>query len=452
MSDHLTIDHKLKREQRRQDIPSSAILQAKNLLENADDAAMVPKKGRKPRILLVISAQPAATMRDEIAAGRQPPRDYDAIQQILDNDVIHPGDAQTTRLARLIKRAFGPFAALAWTAFCHRHMYDIIFTDTEIVSLPFAMLLKLSAARPGRPRHVALAHYLSPFKKRIFFRLGVGSHINTLIVHCAAQRVLATETLHIPGEHVVKLPYFVDVHFWQPLAPEVTADNAVTTNGVRQRPMIFAAGGEFRDYPTLLKAVEGLDVDVHIAAASAASFQSPRFRAQASLPNLPSNVSVGRYDFAGMRRLYSKSRFVVVPVCQTNAPFGITVILEAMAMGKAVIVSGTRGQTDVIRDPRNDGRGPIIREWWPGFVEDPRVAETLGRLPTGFYVTPGDSAEMRSMIQYLLNHPEVAEELGCNGRRVVEEYFSLEAFAQRFAAAILGEQHPAMVATCQTTT
>jgi glycosyltransferase involved in cell wall biosynthesis len=74
----------------------------------------------------------------------------------------------------------------------------------------------------------------------------------------------------------------------------------------------------------------------------------------------------------------------------------------------------------------------------PGFLDDPDVAETLGRLPTGFYTTPGDSDELRDMIQYLLDHPEVAEELGRNGRRVAEEYFSLEAFVQRYAA-ILGK-------------
>ena len=131
---------------------------------------------------------------------------------------------------------------------------------------------------------------------------------------------------------------------------------------------------------------------------------------------------------------------------ETNDSAGLTVILEAMAMAKAVIVSGTRGQTDVIRDPRNNGRGPIVREWWPGFLDNPDVAETLGRLPTGFYVTPGNPNELRSMIQYLLDHPEVAEELGRNGRRVVEEYFDLDAFTQRFAATILDEPLPTDVA------
>ncbi len=104
-----------------------------------------------------------------------------------------------------------------------------------------------------------------------------------------------------------------------------------------------------------------------------------------------------------------------MPLLEVDFQAGITVILEAMAMGKAVIVSGIRGQTDVVRDPRNDSRGLSVRAWWPGFLDNLDVAETLGRLPTGFYVTPGNPEELRSTIQYLLDHPEVADELGRNG-------------------------------------
>ncbi|HLL78649.1 MAG TPA: glycosyltransferase family 4 protein [Ktedonobacteraceae bacterium] len=395
-----------------------------------------------PRILLVISAQPTPKVLAEVAVGKQPPRDYTALQQELDAEVIHPFDAQTTRSGRLIKRLFGPFAALTWAAFCRRHKYDIIYTDTEIVGLTLALLLKLSLARPGHPRHVTLSHVLSPLKKRIFFRFGIRSHIDTMIVHCESMRQLATKKLHLPDERVVKLPYFVDVHFWQPLAPapETVDDNVPDpVSKEEKRPMICAAGLEYRDYPTFLGAVNGLKVNVQIAAASAAIFNSPRSRNTGAFPEVPSNVSVGSYDYTGMRRLYSQARFVVVPLIQIAGPGGISVILEAMAMGKAVIVTGTRGQTDVVRDPRNEGRGLVDREWWPGFLDAPDIAETLGCLPTGFYVSPYDADDMRSTILYLLDHPEIAEDLGRNGRKVVEACFSREAFTKRFSATILGE-------------
>lgn len=401
------------------------------------------------RILLLVSVQPNPSMRSKIAAGIEPPRDYDALQSVLDADAIYPEDALKTRFGRLLKRIFGVRIALVWAGFCRRHKYDVIYSDTEIVGLPLAMLLTLSGTRTGRPRHVTLSHYLTPYKKRIFFRLGASSHIDTIIVHCEAQRVLATKILHMPRERVVKLPYFVEEHFWHPVASGLIDRDCITNVGNDGRPMICAAGLEFRDYPTLMTAVKDLDVNLHIAAGSAPAFYlaatGSRRTTSAGLPDLLPNVSVGRYDYAGMRQLYSAARFVVIPLCQKDAPAGVTVILEAMPMGKAVIATGTKGQTDVLRDPRNNGRGLVEREWWPGFLDVPGVSETLGSLPTGFYVSPGDVDELRNSIQYLLDHPEVADEMGRNGQRVAKEYFNLDAFAQRFAAAIRGEPHPELV-------
>ncbi len=435
MGDYLSTNHGLKQEQHIQTPTTSINSQAKSLQEDIDSTIMESHKKGRPRVLLAISVQPADTMRADIAKDKQPRRDYLALQEMLDADIIYLSDTQGTRLTRLIKRFFGPFTALAWAAFCRRHQYDVIFTDTEIVSLPLALLLKLSRSRPGSPRHVALAHYLSPFKKRIFFRFGAGSHIDSVIVHSSAQREVATDTLHLPDERVMRLPYQVDVRFWHPLAPSEMDTNVIST--ANDRPIICVPGLEQRDYPTLLSAVRDLNVSVYISTRSV----TPQQAALEKSPVWPKNTSFKMYNYGALRQLYANARLVIVPLLEVDFQAGITVILEAMAMGKAVIVSGIRGQTDVVRDPRNDGRGPFGRTWWPGFLDNIDVAETLGRLPTGFYVTPGDPDELCSTIQYLLDHPEVADELGRNGRRVVEAYYSIEAFAQRFATAIIGNQN-----------
>lgn len=415
-------------------------------LNQDEDQCHAPQK-----VLLIISVQPTEKIRADVAAGHQPRRDYDALRELLNAEMLCPDEALKTRTGRSIARIFGVRAALTWTAF-HRHRrYDVLYTDTEVVGLPLALLLKLGRARSGKPRHVTLSHYLTPLKKRLFFKIGVGSHIDTIIVHGAAQRALAMQRLHVSGERIVKLPYFVDEHFWHPPVPVVPDSRDVTTSvqaDTDQPPMIFVPGLECRDFPTLLKAVEGMNVQVQVTAASAAAFHlaalSSRYQRKnnAHMPTLPSNVAVGSYDYAGVRRMYTEARFVVVPLRECDFPAGITVILEAMAMGKAVIATGTSGQTDVLRDPRNDGRGQVVRQWWPGYLDVPGLAETLGQLPTGFYVTPGDPDDLRDRIQYLLEHPEVAEEFGRNGRRVVEAFFGLDAFAQRFAKVIRGREEP----------
>ncbi len=380
------------------------------------------------RVLLVISAQPADDLSEAIAAGREPRRDYYALRDALGADVLFRDDAQRSLLGRVIARVAGPRAALAWAAFRRRRAYDVLYSDGESVGLPLALLLLFGGARRGRPRHVLLTHYLSPAKKRLLFRLGAARRIDALIVHSAAQRVVAQALPGVRGEHVALLPYFADERFWRPMAAAAEAAQG-------ERPMICGVGLEFRDYATLVEAVRGLDVDVRIAAGSAWS----RHSAFAGAPDLPPNVGVASYSYLPLRDLYAAARFVVVPLREVDNQAGITVILEAMAMGKAVIVSATRGQTDVVRDRRNDGRGRVAREWWPGFVDAPGVANSFGRLPTGFYVAPGDAGELRRAMQYLLDHPDVAEELGRNGRCVVETLFGLDAFAARFAAVMRGD-------------
>src|SRR5207249_3564092 len=106
---------------------------------------------------------------------------------------------------------------------------------------------------PGRPRHILIAQNLSPLKKRIFFRFGVGSHLDTISVHSSAQYALATEVLGMPKERMIKLPMFAETQFWQSPIPSATNSNLYST--ITRRPMIFSAGLELRDYPTLFKAV-----------------------------------------------------------------------------------------------------------------------------------------------------------------------------------------------------
>jgi glycosyltransferase involved in cell wall biosynthesis len=112
---------------------------------------------------------------------------------------------------------------------------------------------------------------------------------------------------------------------------------------------------------------------------------------------------------------------------------GITLILEAMAMSKAVIVSDSRGLPAVVRGPT----------WFEGkedwSVDDPEVSGS-----NGIRVPPYDAGAMRSAIQFLLRNPSIADEIGRNGRRMAKQEFSIEAFAQRFAGAIVGAARPGM--------
>ena len=173
--------------------------------------------------------------------------------------------------------------------------------------------------------------------------------------------------------------------------------------------MICAVGLERRDYPTLITAVEGIDVDVVVAAASPWSKQ----RSTAHGVELPPNVIVEPFDQHGLRDLYRSAAFVVVPLQETDFQAGITTILEAMSMGRAVVCSRTSGQTDTIVDGEN-----------------------------GTYVPPADPAALRAAIVGLLTDPARAAALGTAGRRWACQHADIEVYAERLATMLRCEGSP----------
>jgi glycosyltransferase involved in cell wall biosynthesis len=368
------------------------------------------------RTLLVIAAEPGVRSAAEIAAETRPRPDYLLLRDALGASLLLPAEARTGLVGRLVGRRALPLA-LAWAAFRRQRRFHAIFSDSERIGLPLALLLATRGR--NRARHIMLTHYLSPLKKRLWFRLGAAHGIDRLIAHSTAQRALAIERLGMDPARVVMLPYQVDTRFWRP--QETAMDPSAS-------PFICSAGLEFRDYPTLVRAVEGLDVRVRIAAASHWSHHA----AFAGAVHLPLNITVASLNYVGLRQLYAEARFVVVPLLAVDNQAGITTILEAMAMGKAVVVSATQGQRDVVRGYPLDGR--LV--WQPAFLDLPDVNAALGNLPTGIYVAPANVDDLRRAITFLLEHPEVAEELGANGRRVAEAVFTVDAFARRVAATI----------------
>jgi glycosyltransferase involved in cell wall biosynthesis len=120
---------------------------------------------------------------------------------------------------------------------------------------------------------------------------------------------------------------------------------------------------------------------------------------------VPENVTIaGRFSRAELKMLYTQSQFIVLPLYDVPFSAGATALLEAMCMGRAVIVTGSRGILDYVIDGE-----------------------------TGILVDPGDVAGMREAVRDLLAHPEEARRMGQNARQRIDEELNLDAYVERLA-------------------
>jgi glycosyltransferase involved in cell wall biosynthesis len=303
--------------------------------------------------------------------------------------------------------------AQAWVAFRQRHGYRAILTDGEHIGIPLALMLMVFRATTA---HVTIGHRLTAAKKRPFFRvLRVHSNIARIALHSRRQFELAVSDLRIPPQRLTFVPYQVDTEFWRP-------------QPVAEERLICSAGLEFRDYPTLVTAVEGVDVRVVIGAAS---HWSKRPNTASGVSVTQSHVEVSSFDYLSLRDLYARSAVVVVPLDDVDFQAGVTTILEAMAMAKPVIVTHTLGQTDVVEDRRAITRGAAPRARPASLLHQFAATAGVTLDQSGFYVPPRDAAALRSAITYLLDHPEERSRMGAAGRRTVERLMRIDQFAER---------------------
>lgn len=194
--------------------------------------------------------------------------------------------------------------------------------------------------------------------------------------------------LRIPAGKIRLVPQSTDIEFFHPMSMETD--------------MICAVGQEMRDYPTLIETLRGSTIKCHLAVGSTPGSVKDYDTVIVMYQNqslLPPNITAGPLGATELRDLYARSRFVVVPLLPTDSDHGSSTIGEAMAMRKAIVCSLTRGQREVLVDGK-----------------------------TCMYVTLGNPKALRDAIEYLWAHPEIADQMGREGRRIAERKFTVENF------------------------
>jgi glycosyltransferase involved in cell wall biosynthesis len=323
-----------------------------------------------------LAAMEASYQRDE-----GPRHGYSLLMERPETVFVVPGDWSAERpslLAKLLGRFYG--SPSLWAG--GRHLARAFGRDDVIVfpGLDLAVAYAYSSWRRG-PRRMLLT-----------VDLNLGATDRALLR--SMRRRVAALLLQLPGRSGERpaLPQFdgfevqpflgVDVGFYSP------DPSMATTPG-----LIVSAGLVDRDYALLADCVDGLDVSIEICAAASVAPAEQLTRFPQS-PTVPVQVAAG--SVRELRDLYRRCELVVVPLMAASRG-GLTVVCEALACGKAVVVSTT-----------NDALRALAAE---GLV--------VG-------VPAGDRAALRYAIDQLLRDPARRIELGRRGREWAERYVANE--------------------------
>ncbi len=189
-----------------------------------------------------------------------------------------------------------------------------------------------------------------------------------------------------PDQDLAYLPFGVDHRFWVPPPPHHHQDDYVLSIGNDPR----------RDYKTL-------------AQAWGPEFPPLKIITRLHVPPSPGNVEVIAGDWNSsllsdqeIRSLIQGARFVVLPLRQTIQPSGQSVCLQAMACGKAVILSDIDGLWD--RDVMVDGASCLL-------------------------VPPGSIEGLQTAVQRLLGNPRRSQDIGVRARMAIEKDLNVNIMA-----------------------
>jgi glycosyltransferase involved in cell wall biosynthesis len=327
--------------------------------------------------LVLTSTAPAAL--PEHGADDAPRSDFIEIARALGAEVSYPAPGEG--LLGRIERRTATDLRQAWAA--RRAGACLYVSLSEKVGLPLALLDR------GRTPHVLCAHHLTSARKRLVQRrTGYLRRFDRVLVYSRTQEAYLRGEVCLPPERVRRVYHHVDHRFFTPQNGQIG-------------DYVLSVGREKRDYATLLEAVRPLGVPTILVASS------PWSRGEESRrTDLPANVTLRRgLSYVALRDLYDRAALVVLPLqAETDYAAGSTGALEAMAMAKPLVVTGTPGIAD--------------------YVEDGQTARV---------VPPADPPALRRAITELLEDHACARRLAAGGRCAVEQGRNLDAYVQTVA-------------------
>ena len=210
----------------------------------------------------------------------------------------------------------------------HFSLPDITFFAIAFTLLPF-----------HRCRMTTLDFFVGPLRgvRPLLIRWSL-RHVHRFLVYFKDSRVFQ-ESFRLPAAKFHYIPFKINAIELIRKAPLSTGD------------YVFCGGRSRRDFAALFAAVEPLQVRVKVVTSSEQEM-NPHGSSLRGL-RVPANVEISTNDSSGefFVNLMAGSRFVVIPILpDSTTQAGIGVYLQAMALGKCVIISTSLGVSDVLTD------------------------------------------------------------------------------------------------------
>lgn len=342
-------------------------------------------------ILSVATAGVLADQSGKLDCVHSPRVDYVELQRLLNANTIDYSAYNQQHMGglfRYLETQLRSDVYLATMSWLQSRKHSLVFAWSERAGIPFAAYKRALGAKS---RFATMFTCWSQRQAFVIKTLGLFSAMDVIVVHCRSMKHNLVQ-LGAPEERIHIIPYSIDQSYFSPFP----------SHSRRQGLVVSVGESRSRDYASLLQAVDGLPLDLRVAASGPWYAREKKTQLPTSVPR---NVTIVRHiPQAQLRELYAQAQFVVLPIYDLVYSAGATSALEAASMGRAVIAFRSRGILDYIIDGE-----------------------------TGILVDPGDVLAMRQAIEYLLAHPKEAARLGQNARRRIEEELNLEAYVCKIA-------------------
>ena len=200
-------------------------------------------------------------------------------------------------------------------------------------------------------------------------------------------RNVADEINRLAGNRQLSsaLPWGPDLNYYPPYRPGSAG--------------VISAGRTGRDFLTLGRAASRTSSSVTIICPSRFVVEEfTEFKSNVKVCASPNEMQL---TYRQLIEMYSASHAIAIPMFEQSGLCGLSSLLDALGMGRAVIMT----------------RNPLI---------DIDI-ETEG---IGFWVAPGDSEGWQRAIQFIEDHPVEAQEMGYRARRFAETRCNSRLFAE----------------------